>query len=57
LEKDLKERNSNELIYENRVKSGKRTYFFDAKKTNEGSPCLEITESRKQDEGKLKERI
>jgi len=47
------ERHSNELIYENRVKAGKRTYFFDVKKTNEGFPYLEITESRKQEDGKF----
>ncbi|MFH1051353.1 MAG: DUF3276 family protein [bacterium] len=47
------EKYNNELIYENRVKAGKRTYFFDVKKTNEGFPYLEITESRKQEDGRF----
>jgi hypothetical protein len=50
MEKAQMEKHNNELIYENRVKAGKRTYFFDVKKTNKGFPYLEITESRKRDE-------
>ncbi len=47
------EKYNNELIYENRVKAGKRTYFFDVKKTNQDYPYLEITESRKQEDGRF----
>lgn len=47
------EKQVNELLYENRVKAGKRSYFFDVKKTNDGNPYLEITESRKKGEDKF----
>jgi len=47
------EKSLNELIYENRVRAGYRTYFFDVKKTTDGNPYLEITESRKQEDGRF----
>lgn len=44
-----------EEIYSERVKAGKRTYFFDIKQTRNGDYYLTITESKKefQEEGKF----
>ncbi len=43
----------NEEIYSNSIRAGKRTYFFDVRKTRGGELFLTITESKKimKDEG------
>lgn len=43
----------NDEIYSNSIRAGKRTYFFDVRKTRNGEMYLTITESKKimQDEG------
>ena len=40
-----------EKIYSNRVKAGKRTYFFDVKATRANDYFLTITESRRHPQG------
>ncbi len=44
---------ANEEIYSNSIRAGKRTYFFDVRKTRNGELFLTITESKKifKDEG------
>ena len=44
---DEKNGNRNDEIYTQRVKAGKRTYFFDVKSTKSGDFYLTITESKK----------
>lgn len=48
-EKDMDEleNKSQEEIYSNSVRAGRRTYFFDVKKTRSGELFLTITESKK----------
>jgi hypothetical protein len=41
------ERNDREEIYSQRIKAGKRTYFFDVKSTRSNDFYLTITESKK----------
>lgn len=43
----------NDEIYSNSIRAGKRTYFFDVRKTRNGEMFLTITESKKimKDEG------
>lgn len=43
--------NENEYIFSERIKAGKRTYFFDVKQTQGGDYYLVITESRKDQQG------
>lgn len=38
-------------IYSEQIKIGKRTYFLDINLTKDGKKCLEITESKKTDNG------
>ena len=38
-------------IYSEQIKVGKRTYFLDINLTKDGQKCLEITESKKTDNG------
>ena len=40
-------RDDQEEIYSNKVRAGKRTYFFDVKATRSGDHYLTITESKK----------
>jgi hypothetical protein len=44
---------SNEEIYSNSIRAGKRTYFFDVRQTRNGELFLTITESKRimKDEG------
>ena len=42
-----------EKIYSDKVLAGNRTYFLDLKKTVAGKLYLQITESRKVEEGKF----
>ena len=44
---DRNDRNDQEEIYTQRVKAGKRTYFFDVKATRAQDYYLTITESRR----------
>jgi hypothetical protein len=43
----------NEEIYKSKQRAGSRTYFFDVKKAATGKLYLDITESRKIEEGKF----
>lgn len=43
--------NRKEEIYSNRVKAGKRTYFFDVKATKSDDYYLTITESKRRPKG------
>ena len=43
----MEERKENNEVYSQRVKAGKRTYFFDVKATRANDYYLTITESRK----------
>ncbi|MEL6539559.1 MAG: DUF3276 family protein [Bacteroidota bacterium] len=43
----MEERNDNNEVYSQRIKAGKRTYFFDVKTTRANDYYLTITESRK----------
>lgn len=45
------EERDREKIYSQRVKAGKRTYFFDVKSTRANDYYLTITESRRQPQG------
>lgn len=45
------EERDREKIYSQRVKAGKRTYFFDVKSTRANDYFLTITESRRQPQG------
>lgn len=44
---DELENKSQEGVYSNSVRAGRRTYFFDVKKTRGGELFLTITESKK----------
>ncbi len=45
------------VVFNERVRAGNRTYFMDVKETKEGKPYLSLQESRKKDEGFEKFRI
>lgn len=36
-----------EALYSKAVRAGRRTYFFDVRKTREGNPFIAVTESKK----------
>jgi len=40
-----------EEVYNGKLSTGSRTYFFDVKKASTGNLYLDITESRKKDDG------
>ena len=45
------------VLFNQKVRAGSRTYFMDVKETKDGKPYLSIQESRKKDEGFEKSRM
>lgn len=46
-----------ETIQSSKFKAGRRTYFFDVKKTSQNAKCLCISESKKEGENFIRHRI
>ena len=46
-----------EIVKSDKLKAGRRTYFFDIKETSQGVKCLCISESKKDGESFLRHRI